>query len=174
MTLPALVFYACALGALVCALLVVSSRNVFHSALFLAGALASLAVVYLLLDAEFLAVVQLLIYVGAVIVLVIFAVMLTAKVGLSAAPQTNRLALPAGVGAAGLLVVLQRWLLATPWAQAQASAAADRDPLAAGSPNLQALGLSLFTRYVFPLEITALILFAALVGAVLIARKDRP
>ncbi|MGH7442334.1 MAG: NADH-quinone oxidoreductase subunit J family protein, partial [bacterium] len=113
------------------------------------------------------------VYVGAVIVLIIFAVMLTAKVGNDVSSQTNRLALPAALGAVALFVVLQHWLLETSWAVAQASPAADQQAMAGSLNNLQVLGLTLFTRYVYPLELTALILFTALIGAVLIARKDQ-
>lgn len=173
MQITTFLFYFCALAALVCALRVVTVRNVFHAALYLAATLSLLAVLYLLLNAEFVAVVQLLVYVGAVIVLVIFAVMLTSQIGDAGTGQTNRLAWPAGAAAAALFVALQRCLLATPWASAAASPVADMDAPSA-LPNLQAVGLVLFTRYVYPFELTALILFTALVGAVTIARKDQP
>ena len=161
-------FHVCAALIVLCAVRVVTARNVFHAALYLACTLALVAVLYLLLQAEFVAVVQLLVYVGAVIVLIIFAVMLTAQIGDANVSQTNRLWLPAALGAAAVGWALQRALLAAPWEKA---AAAPQQAAAAGG-NLQAVGMSLFGDYVYPFELIALVLFTALVGAVLIARKD--
>lgn len=172
MQLSTVLFYVCALLAVFCALRVVTVRNVFHAALYLACTLALLAVLYLLLSAEFVAVVQLLVYVGAVIVLIIFAVMLTAQIGDAGIGQTNRLALPAALGAVGLFIALQAALLAGPWGQGAGSATAPSGGVL-GLSNLQAVGMALLNDYVYPFELTALILFTALVGAVLIARKDQ-
>jgi NADH-quinone oxidoreductase subunit J len=121
--------------------------------------------------AEFVAVVQVLVYVGAVIVLIIFAVMLTAQIGDSSVGQTNRLAPPAALAAAAFFMVLQKALLSAPWGSA-ASSTDVSGATAPGLSNLQAVGMTLLNVYVYPFELTALILFTALVGAVLIARKD--
>jgi NADH:ubiquinone oxidoreductase subunit 6 (subunit J) len=169
MQVSSLIFYACAAMIVFCAVRVVSARHVFHAALYLAATLALLAVLYLLLQAEFVAVVQLLVYVGAVIVLIIFAVMLTAQIGDAKVEQTNRLALPAALGSVAVFLILQKALLSAPWDKA-AAAASQQAPGALS--NLQAVGLSLLNDYVYPFELIALILFTALVGAVLIARKD--
>jgi NADH-quinone oxidoreductase subunit J len=169
MQLTTLLFYACALAAVFCALRVVTARHIFHAALYLACTLALLAVLYLLLQAEFVAVVQVLVYVGAVIVLVIFAVMLTAQIGDARLGQTNRLAVPAALGAGLVFAALVRALGAAHWDRA-AAAAAPQAP--AAQSNLQAVGTALLGDYIYPFELTALILFTALVGAVLIARKD--
>jgi NADH-quinone oxidoreductase subunit J len=172
MQLSTVLFYVCALLAVFCALRVVTARNVFHAALYLACTLGLLAILYLLLSAEFVAVVQLLVYVGAVIVLIIFAVMLTAQIGDADIGQTNRLALPAALGAAGLFVALRSALLAGPWGGAAAQSSTAPSGGVLGLSNLQAVGMALINDYVYPFELTALILFTALVGAVLIARKD--
>jgi NADH-quinone oxidoreductase subunit J len=169
MALSTLLFYACATLAVFCSVRVVTARHIFHAALYLACTLALLAVVYLLMQAEFVAVVQVLVYVGAVIVLIIFAVMLTAQIGDAKVEQTNRLALPAALGAAAAFLALSRALQTAPWDKA-AAAAAQQGP--APVSNLQAVGQALMGDYVFPFELIALILFTALVGAVLIARKD--
>ncbi|HTB23451.1 MAG TPA: NADH-quinone oxidoreductase subunit J [bacterium] len=169
MQLSTAIFYLCAGLSVFSAVRVVTVRNVFHAALFLALTLALLAVLYLLLNAEFVAVVQLLVYVGAVIVLIIFAVMLTAQIGDAGVGQTNRLAVPAALGCAALFLVLQKALLSAPWAPTEAPAPAAGAPVLS---NLQAVGMSLLNDYVYPFELTALILFTALIGAVLIARKD--
>jgi NADH-quinone oxidoreductase subunit J len=172
MQLSTVIFYVCAALSVFCAVRVVTERNVFHAALYLAMTLTLLAVLYLLLGAEFVAVVQVLVYVGAVIVLIIFAVMLTAQIGDSSVGQTNRLALPAALAAAALFAVLQKALLSAPWGPAASSTDVAQAP-ALGLSNLQAVGMTLLHDYVYPFELTALILFTALIGAVLIARKDQ-
>jgi len=172
MHLSTAVFYFCAALSVLCAVRVVTARNVFHAALYLAMTLTLLAVIYLLLGAEFVAVVQVLVYVGAVIVLIIFAVMLTAQIGDSSVAQTNRLALPAALATAALFLVLQKALLSAPWVPAASTTDVSGAP-APGLSNLQSVGMTLLNVYVYPFELTALILFTALVGAVLIARKDQ-
>ncbi|HXC65689.1 MAG TPA: NADH-quinone oxidoreductase subunit J [bacterium] len=148
----------------------VTAVHVFRSALYLAATLSLVAVQYLLLGAEFVAVVQLLVYVGAVIVLIIFAVMLTAQLGDERISQTNRLALPAALGCGAVFYAMSWALTSTDWSKVTPAPA---DPALQGaSGNLQAVGLSLLSTYVYPFEIVGLILFTALVGAVLIARKD--
>lgn len=170
MTLQASLFYVTSALMLFTALRTVTAAHVFRAALYLAATLALVAVQYLLLKAEFVAVVQLLVYVGAVIILIIFAVMLTAQLGDERVGQTNRLALPAAIGCGLAFAGLLKALSSTDWgavvpAPAQAS-------IQGASGNLQAVGLSLLGDYVYPFELVGLILFTALIGAVLIARKD--
>jgi NADH:ubiquinone oxidoreductase subunit 6 (subunit J) len=170
MTFLAILFYAVSALMIFTAVRTVTAVHVFRSALYLAVTLALMAVQYLLLGAEFVAVVQLLVYVGAVIVLIIFAVMLTAQLGDERISQTNRLALPAALGCGAAFYGLSWALTSTDWGKVSAAPA---DPALQGaSGNLQAIGLSLLTTYVYPFEMVGLILFTALVGAVLIARKD--
>ncbi len=163
------IFYLSALLTIFFALRTVSSPYIFRSALFLAGALSLTAVQYVLMEAYFVAVVQILVYVGAVIVLIVFAVMLTAQLGEGNISQTNKLALPAVIvtGALGWgLIKLMRdydWSKVTPAAGA---------PGVAGDSNIMAIGRGLMGDYVYPFEIIGLLLFTALIGAVLIARKD--
>ena len=171
MDLSAIIFYATAALIVFSAFRVVTSQSIFHSALYLALTLSALAVNYLLLHAEFVAVVQILVYVGAVIILIIFAVMLTAQMGDARVSQTNRLALPALALCALLFYALRRVLLSGPWATV-APAPADAAAAVATGSNLQSVGRALLGSYVYPFEIIGLILFTALVGAVLIARKD--
>lgn len=163
------IFYLSALLTIFFALRCVSSPYVFRSALYLAAALSLTAVQYVLMEAYFVAVVQLLVYVGAVIILIVFAVMLTAQIGEGNISQTNKMALPAflvsgllGWGIVGLLRGYD-WSKVTPAAGA---------PAIPGDSNIMAIGHALMGDYVFPFEIIGLLLFAALVGAVLIARKD--
>jgi NADH-quinone oxidoreductase subunit J len=173
MALTTTLFYVTALLAILAAVRVVTAQYVFRSALWLAVCLASLAVQFLLLHAEFVAVVQIMVYVGAVIILLIFAVMLTAQMGDANISQTNRLGIPAALGAALVGWKLYEVLGATKFAGAEAAAAAAGAGAQEG--NLVAIGKQLLgpgATYVYPFELIACILFTALVGAVLIARKD--
>ena len=170
MTLQAIVFYVTAALMVFTAIRTVTADRIFRAALYLAATLALMAVQYLLLKAEFVAVVQLLVYVGAVIILIIFAVMLTAQLGDERISQTNRLALPAALGCGLAFVGLCKALLGTDWSAVTPAPA--QAAIQGASGNLQAVGLSLLTDYIYPFELVGLILFTALIGAVLIARKD--
>ena len=156
-------FYLVAGATLLGAWFAVSARNLFRAALGLALALFGVAVLYLYLEAEFLAVVQLLVYVGAILTLVIFAVMLTQRIADPTVPRWNRQAVPAfllagviGIGLAGLYLKMQ-WQL----------------PSAGAAPvTLPALGRTILGSYLLPFELLSILLLGALVGAIVIARKD--
>lgn len=159
--------YGVMILSLVLALGAVLFRNIFHSALSLVGTLVGIAVLYIALEAEFIAVVQVLLYVGAVMTLVIFAIMLTHKIGDQWIPQTNRQSLPAFLILLGFVGTLGSLLLK--------NAAA----IPAGSPavpfarvSVLGLGKALLGPYVFPFEVVSIVLIGALIGAVVIARKD--
>jgi len=164
-----LLFYVTGLLMVYCALRAVSTPYIFRAALYLAATLALTAVQYVLMSAEFVAVVQLLVYVGAVIILIIFAVMLTAQLGEGNISQTNSLALPAALISAALGWGLYRLLNGFDWSKSATQAAA---PATGALGNIQSIGMALTGDYVYPFEIIGLLLFTALVGAVLIARKD--
>jgi NADH:ubiquinone oxidoreductase subunit 6 (subunit J) len=170
MALQTVLFYVTAAMILFCAVRVVTAQHIFRAALYLAVTLSLLAVQYLLMHAEFVAVVQILVYVGAVIILIIFAVMLTAQLGDVNVSQTNRLALPAFLACGGIFYLLNQALQATDWTKVQSAAASG--VIVPGDTNLQSIGRTLLSGYLYPFEMIALILLTALVGAVLIARKD--
>lgn len=163
MTAEGILFWGLAVATVALALAVVLSRNIFHSALALAATLGSVAGLYLVLRAEFVAVVQLLIYVGAVVTLVIFAVMLTGRVQETLRqPQFNR-----HVGAGGLAALIFVAL----------TIQAIRATGPAGVPgarlaSVEEIGRGFMTEWVLPFEVVSVLLLAALVGAVVIARKD--
>ena len=142
------------------ALGVVSTRNVVHAALFLLLSLLGAAGAYLLLFAEFLALVQVLIYGGAVTIVVLFAVMLTRS---SEYPRiTDNPQWPLGLLTATVLSVVLGaafWLAPETATQPQAPAFTD-------------LGQSLFTKWALPFEIASLVLLVALIGAIIIARQQ--
>jgi NADH:ubiquinone oxidoreductase subunit 6 (subunit J) len=170
MALQTVLFYVTAALILFSAVRVVTAQHIFRAALYLAVTLSLLAVQYLMMHAEFVAVVQILVYVGAVIILIIFAVMLTAQLGDMNVSQTNRLALPGFLACLGVFYLLNQALQGTDWTKVQSAAASGA--LAPGDTNLQSIGKTLLSGYLYPFEMIALILLTALVGAVLIARKD--
>jgi len=150
------------------ALLSVLFKNLFHAALALTGALLGIAGIYLALHADFLAMIQILIYVGAIMTLVVFAIMLTERWTDQSVPAHS----PHGWFAAGggvlLLTFLIRVIQTTPWPVEHQAA------LTAGSPavTVMTLGKALLGPYVFPFEVISIVLIAALVGAIVVARKD--
>lgn len=148
---------------LLAAIGVVTFRNIFHSALALAGTLLGVAGIYLALRADFLAVVQVLLYVGAVMTLILFAIMLTHRLGDQTIPQANRQSGPALVGLLIFMALLGSLFLKTNWPISQAALT----PVTALT-----LANALLGEYVFPFEVVSIVLLAALIGAVVIARKD--
>ncbi len=157
-------FYLIAALTVVFAFLVVTSKNIFHSAVFLALTLIGVAAVYLFLDAEFVAVVQILIYVGAVVTLFIFAIMLTTKISDKSIRQTNHQVLASCLVVLGLFFLLINIISSNPW----------RDGAETIKPlGLDQLGKSLMSTYLLPFEVISLILLAALVGAIVIGKVKR-
>jgi NADH-quinone oxidoreductase subunit J len=146
------------------ALITVTTRQLVHAALWLVVALGGLAVEYLLLTAEFIAWVQVLVYVGSVVVLLLFGLMLTrAPIGRSPdADSGNR---PVALAVAGTAAVTLVWVVAdafrTTWI--------DLDGPAAGSTD--ATGAALFQNWVLPFEALSVLLLAALVGAIVLSRR---
>jgi NADH-quinone oxidoreductase subunit J len=148
------------------AIITVTTKQLVHAALWLVVALGGLAVEYLLLTAEFIAWVQVLIYVGSVVVLLLFGLMLTrAPIGRSPdADSGNRwAALVVALAAAAALVWVVVDAFRTTWI--------DLDGPAAGST--EATGASLFQNWVLPFEALSVLLLAALVGAIVLSRKAK-
>ena len=153
----------------VSALLTIVHRNPVTSALFLVLAFCSLAGIYLLLGAEFLGMVQVIVYAGAIMVLFLFVIM---YLNLQHDIETGvQIALRRGVGwlAGGVLAAEVAVLFARRWGAGPA--AVEGAPAAAG--NTQAVGLALYTRYLFPFEITSMILLVAMVGVIVAGRARR-
>lgn len=143
---------------------VVTSQNVIRAALFLVGASAATAGMFLMLSAEFVALALILVYIGAVIVLFLFGVMITrAPMGRDVALDHQRKFLPAVVSVA-LFGVLS-------WGSIQAFASTEIQEV--GEPTSTVLlGESLLGRFVVPFEVVSFLLLAALIGGITLARKD--
>jgi NADH-quinone oxidoreductase subunit J len=144
------------------ALGLIVKRNPIHGALFLVVNLASIAALYLTLGAEFLALAQIIVYAGAIMVLFVFAIMVLIPGKEETGPDPLRrmraLALPLG----GLLMVMLVAVVAR-WGAAPSGPASGR--------GLEALGRALFTEYLLPFELTSVLLLAAMVGVLLLARR---
>ncbi|UCF78814.1 MAG: NADH-quinone oxidoreductase subunit J [Candidatus Eiseniibacteriota bacterium] len=157
-----LVFKMLAALALLFAVLSVTLRNVFHCALALAAMFILLSGVFVLLDADFLAVVQVLIYVGAVVILMIFAIVLTEKITSETVRQTNQLLVPGFLVCvatlAGALYVLTR----VPWPSG--SPAAQKE-------TIKLVGTQLLSTHLEAFEVASVLLLAALVGAVFLGKE---
>jgi NADH-quinone oxidoreductase subunit J len=160
-----ILFAVFGLTVLGCALMVILHRNPVTSALFLVLAFCGLAGLYILLQAEFLAMVQVIVYAGAIMVLFLFVIM---YLNLKRDREDGvPFVLRRGVGwAVGLLLLGESaLLLARRWAPGPVDATA---PPAVG--NTAAIGQILYSRYLFPFEVTSILLLVAMVGAVLIGR----
>jgi NADH-quinone oxidoreductase subunit J len=168
MTAQEWVFVGLAIVGSLAAFRLVTATNVVRGALYLVVTLATVAGAYLLMAAEFIAWVQVLIYVGAIVILFLFGLMLTkAPIGRSALDNQQRgIAFAIGVLILGGLVYLIQG--AFPW-----DSGPKISPVAA-SGSTGALGESLFRSFVLPFEAVSFLLLAALIGAIVLSRKDAP
>ncbi len=157
-------FAVLAIVAIVSALKMVTSSNVVHAALYLLVVLSAVAGVYVILGAEFVAATQVLVYLGAIMVLLLFGVMLTrAKIGTDTDLDNEQRWIGALVGA-GMLAVMTYSL----WE----GFGDDKLPDTMVPQPTQAVSDSIFGTYLVPFEALSLLLLAALIGAVVVARRD--
>lgn len=158
-----LLFYAVAAFAIVSAAGVAFSRNVIYSALSLLGTLLGAGALYVFLSADYVAITQLLIYVGGVLVLILFAVMLTSHIG---ERRTNpSMGVLAGLGLLAALLSLLVFIAAkAPWATAPARLSI--------TSTASLIGNLFLGHYLLPFEVVSLLLLATLIGAVVVARKE--
>jgi NADH-quinone oxidoreductase subunit J len=167
MTITQIVFLAISATTILASILVVTSRKMIHAALWLVLSLGGVAVLFVLLQASFLAVVQVVIYIGAIAILIIFAVMLTRRMMFDTGPSINRYwwvgALVAVLLFAGLVVMLGQ----VPAVTTQA----DELPIPEGE-LLSLLGTALVdvNAFVLPFEVASVLLLAALIGSLVVAR----
>ncbi len=157
-----LVFIIFSLITLGAALAVVTSKNLFHSALFLILSFVGVAGLYILLEAGFLAVVQIMVYVGAIAILIIFAIMLTRRLMDKELVQSNTQWGVSGLVALLLFAALGFVLLRVDW------------PVVGGdvsSDSISILGQELMGTYAVPFEVASVLLLVALVGSIIIARE---
>ena len=166
-----LLFYAFAVLLVMGAVGVITARNPVHCALFLVFAFFTSAVIWLLLEAEFLAVTLLIVYVGAVMVLWLFVVMML-DIDLAKLKQGFTRYAPLGILVA-LIVIAQIGLVV--WARNLGlDPPAPPAPKPAGYSNTAELGELLYTRFLYPFEVAAVILLVAIVAAITLTMRRRP
>ncbi|MCC5600333.1 NADH-quinone oxidoreductase subunit J [Nostoc favosum] len=145
---------------------VVLFSNIVYSAFLLGGVFISIAGIYLLLNADFVAAAQILIYVGAVNVLILFAIMLVNKrEDFVAFPNSWVRKVLTGIVSVGLFGLLSTMVLATPWAYSPA-------PVAGGESSIVLIGEHFFTDFLLPFELASILLLIAMVGAIILARRE--
>lgn len=154
-------FYLLAAVVVVSALGVALARNILYSAFALLGTLAGVAGLYLYLGADFLGVAQLLIYVGGILVLILFAVLLTNRIGEVRISNVSAGLMLGAPPAIAVIALCARAALATPWPVTEAVAA----------PTTARLGDAFLRELLLPFELASLVLLMALVGAMVIARR---
>lgn len=165
--LPQIAFFALSAVALISAIMVITRRNAIHSAIWLIITLFSVAGVFLMLHAEFLFAVQIILYVGGIMVLFLFVIMLVNLDLAAKQSQFSRQWLVAVLTALVLTAELvygifldHRGFLFTP-----------PPPVAAATNNTQAIAVGLYQTYMLPVEIASLLLLVAMVGAVVMAKR---
>ena len=163
MTVSTAVFYLVVVVTIGSAMMVAFSRNIIYSAFSLLGTFAGVAGIYIFLGADFVAAVQVLIYVGGILVLVLFAVMLTHRI--TDVEITNRTAgrIPALIVVGVLVYLLAQTVRETPWTKAKEIVYA---------ATTAKIGDLFLDTYLLPFELASLVLLAALIGAVVISRKE--
>jgi NADH:ubiquinone oxidoreductase subunit 6 (subunit J) len=156
-------FWSLAIVLVGSALAVVLSKNLFHSVLWLALALTGTAGVFLLLEAEFLAAVQLLLYAGGIVTIVVFAIVVTERLVGERITQTNRRITGGAVTALAFVALVVNFI-------SQQPLATSRQPLT--TDLTRTLGESILTRFVLPFELLGVLMLAAMLGAVYFARPE--
>lgn len=168
----AIVFYVISGFILVFATLVITTRDTVHSVLFLVVNFLFVAMLYVLLGAYFLSVIQVLVYAGGIVVLYLFVVML---VNLKRAPETHadphrRTSLGLGLSAAVLIELAA--IVAYGYAQPAAPSAIANTAAVAGVGNVELVGRMLYTDYLIPFEVASMLLLVAMIGAIVLAKRE--
>ena len=157
-----ILFLIIAAFTLLMALGTVISRNLFHAALFLIGVFFGIAGIFILLEAEFLAMAQIIIYIGAIATLIVFAIMLSKNVMGKGAGAYNRQMYWALGGVIFFFLILGWLLIQMPFNVVTAEVPADA---------IQQIGQGFVGHYVVPFEVASILLLVALVGAIMLARE---
>ncbi|MFZ3215429.1 MAG: NADH-quinone oxidoreductase subunit J [Candidatus Acidiferrales bacterium] len=168
MSLPFIVFFVCAFIAVAGALTLILAHEPIHSALALVLVMVSLAVLYLLLGAEFIAAVQIIVYAGAIMVLFVFVIMLL-NAGVEQRTDFSKIAKYAGLPLAiFLLLELAHWMAHSLIGAQVANGLGGSN----AGVSTRALSAQLFQKYLFPFEATSILILIAILGALVLAKKD--
>ena len=166
MSAEEVVFYVIAAVTVGASIGVVFSRSIIHAALFLILALLSVAGIFVLMAADFLAIVQVLVYGGAVTILILFSMMLTRVRDLPAAPDGPQKPL-AFIAAIVFMVTSIAAVVSTEWRTNESGSTEEISVI-----PFEEIGTALFTTWAIPFEIASLVLMAALIGAIVLARGE--
>jgi NADH-quinone oxidoreductase subunit J len=168
MIVPLIVFFACALLAVAGAVLLIVVHEPIHSALSLVLVMVALAVLYLLLGAPFVAAIQILVYAGAIMVLFVFVIMLL-NAGIEERTDWSKIAKWVGLPLGFLLLLeIAHWLYHSEPGTAIANGVGSPPPASTFE-----LSTALFRQYLFPFEATSILILIAILGALVLARKDQ-
>jgi NADH-quinone oxidoreductase subunit J len=152
-----------------CALSMVAQRNPLYSAISLIGVFVSLASLYVMLAAPFIAAIQIIVYAGAIMVLVVFVIMLLNAEEEASRPYRLRHLIPVAVGLATILIAEAAFMLTV----GGASRPDPRPPSSSDVGLTSSIGTGLFTEYLLPFEVTSVLILMALVGAITLARRTQ-
>jgi NADH-quinone oxidoreductase subunit J len=168
--LEPILFYTLAAFILGLGVLVVTARNTVHCVLFLVANFLCVAMVYVMLGAEFLAIIQILVYAGGIVVLYLFVVMLVSLRRQPDVPVDRRRHSRLGLALATVMLAEISAILVYSAGRPAAAVAGGPQPSAVG--NTEIVGLLLYTDYLVPFELASMLLLVAMVGAILLARKE--
>jgi len=171
MTIPVFAFYLFAASALVAGLMVVTARNPVHSVLWLILAFLSSAGLFVLMGAEFVAMLLIIVYVGAVAVLFLFVVMML-DVDFAALKGEMARAMPLGL-LIGVVILLQLGVAFGAWETSQIALGQRDAVVAEGMQNTAALGLLIYDRYILLFQLAGMILLVAMIGAIVLTLRHR-
>ncbi len=172
MTMAAAFFYLFSTVMIASAFMVIAARNPVHSVLFLILAFVNASGLFILLGAEFLAMILVVVYVGAVAVLFLFVVMML-DVDFAELKQGFLQYLPVGV-LIGAVVLLELVLVVGGWQTAPAALATGGVPINLALSNTAQLGNVIYTKYVFLFEASSLVLLTAMIGAIVLTLRHKP
>jgi NADH-quinone oxidoreductase subunit J len=172
MIIQGLTFYMFSLVAITSALLVVTSRNPVHSVLFLILAFFNVAGLFVLLGAEFLAMILVVVYVGAVAVLFMFVVMML-DINFVELRQGFLQYLPYGI-VIGLVLLIELVIVMSGWQLSSETLNVIASPIPETKTNTHALGAIIYTDYIYSFQVAGFILLIAMIGAIVLTHRKRP
>jgi NADH-quinone oxidoreductase subunit J len=172
MIFPALFFYLFAGVCVAAGFMVIAARNPVHSVLYLILAFVNAAALFVLMGAEFLAMILIIVYVGAVAVLFLFVVMML-DVDFVELRQGFLNYLPVGI-LVGIVFLLELVFVGVSWVISPSAPKVLATPIASNVSNTEALGLVLYTRYVYYFEAAGVVLLVAMIGAIVLTLRHKP
>lgn len=168
LTGQSIAFFLISLFVIACGVMLLSLRKVIYMALAIGGVFIGLAGIYILLEAEFLAFIQVLLYAGAITIMLLFAIMLTRHDDVDAQDKITAHPVWSAIGAAGigLIVLYVLKFSGVRWPESNPASPFE------GRPNVNLIGDALFNTYVVPFELVSVVIIVALVGAITLANRE--